>query len=521
VISLANILSFAGSADAKERSTGVRVSLLSKASWSVVAAFCAILGRFVTGVLIARILGPSEAGRLAFFLWVVEAVSACVNLGQQSSLTRFQAQLYGEGKAEVAGALARWIYKRYLGLSAVGALVIGLVFWNSEKGNGWVWLLTGCLFVAQGLGNVYQASLDGRQCFAAKARLNFCSNVLLVIGVAVGALYFGLVGVLGGYLLSALVPGVLSVTLLRQEFHEFPPKEMPVPEELRRAVWRYAIPTWVASLTTAIVWSRMEVFFLNRFWDSREIALFTVGLTLASMATQGPLMFLGAFMPHFAERHGAHDLAGIQRAYRTGTRFMAFLLFPLSFGGAVVTPVLLPLLYGPAFAPGVNTAMVLMAGSAVSFISIGSALIYGLNRSSFHAWVGGAGAVLSVAGGLVVVPLWGAFGAACSRVVVQGLITVCTMVFIARGLRCGTPLRDLARIGLAALACAGSAGIVLHFLPTAIGLVLAIGLGGLVYGVGCRWLGVVRVEDLDVFKRVLGRLPGWVRLFLPQTGNHE
>lgn len=477
-------------------------SLLRKTGWSVLGSLASLSSRFVVGIVAARLLGPAGTGRLAYLLWAAETVNVVASLGLQNSAARFVADLRGQGRANEASRLARWLYTRYLALAMVSAALIaaGLPRAGSAPGGG-IWYAVGAYVLAQGLGNFYIAYLSGMQRFDSVARLNFVSSLTLVAATVTGAALFGVEGAVAGYLAAALPPAVMGLAVLRRASGAQAPQRL-----LRRRCLRYAMFTWLAALVSAIVWSRIEVFFIERYWDMHAVAMFVIGLSLSSLVTQGPLLATGPLMPHFAGLAGARDRVAIRATYANGTRLLALTLFPMCLGLASIAPAMLPLLYGAAFAPAVPSAVVLIAFSALSFGNVGSALVYGMEKSYFIAATGAAGAVLSLTSCLLVIPHWGTWGAVWCRAGVQTTMILLGLWYIGARLSCPVPFRALAKTLLAAGLSAICSYLTVRAEPGLTGMAVAIPTAACVYLALIRALRLVRGEDLDWIESALSRL---------------
>ncbi|MGB6067594.1 MAG: oligosaccharide flippase family protein [Desulfomonilaceae bacterium] len=479
-------------------------SLVTKTTWSAVASLANTVGRFIASVIIARRLGPSGVGQLAYLIWLIDFMNVFSNLGLQNSLTRFLAELYGRGRSSESSLFAGWIFRRYLISVITGGLLVALVSarFSRHASVGSATGLLVLLFMLQGLASLTTAELTGRQRFDTLARINGFAAILLVVGQIFGVYFFGLLGAIGGYIIGALLPGLFSLGMLRSGSPGWRPEPA-----LQRRIWKYAAYTWLAAIVSAFVWSRVEVFFIERYWNPHEVAMFTIGLSLAALATQGPSLLLGALLPHFAALFGAGDKAAIDRAYSTGTRLMGLLLFPLAFGGAAVTPVLLPMLFGPQFAPAIPNAMVLMALSCLGFAGVGSSLVYGMERSRFIAFGGFLGAAVSLGACVWIIPIYGAWGATWIKVFVQIGMIALGMWYIAYRLNCSVPLRSLSKAMLSAGGCATVAWVILHAWPAVAALPLAILLGAFTYVWLVRVIGAVNGEDARLFRSIFSRFP--------------
>lgn len=467
-------------------------------------------------------LGPEGVGRIAYIVWLIEIANVFSCFGLPITLTRYLAELHGRGATEQATSFAQWIFIRYLFLAVLGSAVVGMLFIRSSQYTGSASILPVLLllFLSNGLQAINQADLAGQQRFDLLARINVAATVALILGVSVGGYFFGVIGVLCGYVTGALLPAAYSFTMLRGLS-----LRQPIDSALRRRVWKFTFNTWLAMVVSAFVWSRVEIFFLERYWNVHEVAMFTVGLTFANMVQQVAALFSGAFMAHFSGLIGDGNHELIQRHYETATRLTAFVLIPLAFGGAAIMPVILPLLFGLKFTPAVPNAMILTTTAALAFSTIGSSLIYAKERSGFIALGGLAGAILSIAAGLLIISRYGAWGAVWSRLLIQcTMIALGTFYTITR-LNFSFPFKSIGNAFIAASLCGLSAWCVIYVVMNPfIALGIAVPLGAVVYILSIKVFRVLGLEEVDHLKSISGRLPVRVRTPICQmidaiTGN--
>jgi O-antigen/teichoic acid export membrane protein len=240
--------------------------------------------------------------------------------------------------------------------------------------------------------------------------------------------------------------------------------------------------------------------------------MFTVALSLTTLATQGTLIFGGALMSHFAGLIGTGDVTGTKKAYATATRLTALLVFPCCFGCAAVTPVLLPSLYGERFAPAIPSAILLLLFAAFTTSAMaGSAAVYAHERSAFIFWGGLLGALLSLGAGFLIIPTFGVLGAVWARGFTQFTMVALGSWYVIHQLRMAAPLKALGKTVLAALACAAVAHTTLQIRPLATFLPVAILSGALTYLLLVRILYLVADEDRQALARMLKSLPGFSR----------
>ncbi len=468
-------------------------SLTSKTAWNFASGVMLIAGRFGAGLVVARLLGPDSLGRIAYWLWLADFAAMAAQLALPASLTRFIADRVGAGESGQVTALRRWIWRRFAGLVALGATLAALAAWTTGAFESplQIALLAG-YFLAQGIWTLAQADLAGQGRFATSAKINAGASLVLLLAVAAGAWQAGVAGAMIGYVVSTAVAAVAGAWQVRGAAAA-PPGEPDA--DLRRDVNRFAFQTWIAVLLSAAVWGRMEIFFLERAWNAHTVAMFTVGLSLVTMVSQGPVLLADALMPHFAGLSGADRHEEIRQTYARATRLIAVLILPFALGGAAIIPVLLPLIYGADFAPASGIAVLLVAGASVQIGVVGGTVIYGLGRARFIAAIGAIGTLLALLAGVTVIPAWGAWGAAVARTAIQCAMTGAGFWFVHSRLKCPVPWASLARTVLAAATCAVVARLVVAAWPRPLALVPAVVAGAAVYLILMRALRVLTAGD--------------------------
>ena len=493
----------------RQTSRPVAASLASKTGWSAAAGGCTIINRVATSIVIARLLGVEGAGQVAYLIWIVTTAVTVLDVGVTSSVSRYVAELDGRGDSSQAGALARRLMLTLLAIVGIG--VIGLsgvseFVFNSPR-SGSEWALLGGLIAAQSFGAFYRAYLGGRHRFRDLAALAIPCTILQQTGLVLGVIWFGVYGAILGYLFGAVVPAVLSLRILRASS-----VRETVQPDLKQRVTRNALYVWGAAIVSMFVWSRTEIFFLGRFVGADAVAMFAVGLAMATIAVQGPLLLVGPLLPHFSKQSTDDDQTPLRETYATGTRLMALLVFPACFGLVGITPVILPLIYGEAFSGAIPTAMILIAGGAfAATASVGSSLVYALERARFICITGLIGAMLAVIAGFLIIPLTGAVGAATCRIILQLTFIVIGTVYIARSLECPAPLRALFAIIASATMCGAAAYTCTIWIDSPMSVCVSIPAGAATYLAALRLTRAVPARDIELLRSTARWAPRWAQ----------
>jgi O-antigen/teichoic acid export membrane protein len=461
-------------------------------------------------------LGVEGAGLVAFAVWLALILTPVVDGGMALTVGRFLPDLKGQNETAAANALPGRLARNLLfynlaamaalaGLYAVAARAIpdaayAVFHGPAERASVALILLVAALVLFQSFALFGTAYLRGSQKFVRLAILTAISMISQILCVYLGGRFFGVTGTVGGYLLGQVYLAAAAVRLLWRGGDVTP--------NLARRTQQYARFSWAANVCNTFVWSRIEILFLQSYWGFREVGLFSVALALSALASQGPLLLTGAFLQLLAEKHGRDDRQGLQFAFESGTRLLALLAFPACFGMAAVVPVLLVLLYGPAFAPAVPASMIIVTAAAFSITTvIGTHLVNAVGRSDFIFWSSLAGAVLSAILGFALIPSLGLLGAAISRTITQLAMVGLGLWFITDRLGFSYPLGSLWRILLSSLAASLAAFAVVNLVGHISGLIAAVVLAFLVYTVCLRLFGAMHPNDIALSRRLCGSLP--------------
>jgi O-antigen/teichoic acid export membrane protein len=503
---------------------GARQFTRNSAFGSLAGVLTALSSVFAS-VIVAHALGVAATGVVAFAMWVAMVAAAIVDLGVQASLARYLPELLATGR----GDQARWLTSllwRWLACSCAAAVAAlgAWAWWRWQSGvlsdgEAILWGLIGIACALQALTGFTSGYLRGVQRFDRLALLTVASLACQLGGVAIGSVEWGATGAVAGYCAGSAVPAAMSF--------RHAAAGGPGSKELRIRVRRYALYAWAGALSSTFVWSRAELFFLQRSTGSAAVGLFTVAVTLANFAAQGPVLLTAGMLPYFAQSFGRGAVDEMRRAYATATRVLTFLVLPTCFGVAALLPTALPMVYGQAFADAVPAATVLVLAAGIgASASVGATVVMAMDRSDIVFVSGLIAAALSVAAGLTVIPAFGLMGAAWSRAAIQVIAVAIGIWFVYWRLGFPLPLFDLTKLLLAAALCGVAARTCLVLLPGRGALAAAIAAGAISYAVAVRALRALHPDDADRLRALCRSLPRSIRitcergigLLAPETG---
>jgi len=361
---------------------------------------------FITGQLQARALGPTGRGELA-------AIIVPVTLAPQIlafALGAYAAREAASGRRSV-NELVGSVGLPLLLISAIGMAGALPAADALANGNGTVetYLAIGFLILPIGLlGGLGFAILGG------------LGRWTLVIASKMIAVCVPFIGIVALYLLDEMSVGrVAALTLAGGVLSVIPAFAVmaragrPV---LRMTVSRASISfgfrSWVGGLAQ-LANARLDQLLMIPLVSASELGLYAVAVSLAGLSS----FLSGALGPPLITRVAGGDTAIVPRALRVTLGAVATMNLAL----AVVTPLVLPLLFGADFKGAVDQALVLLlAGVPLAGISVLAAALAADGAPGTSSVGEGIALAVTVPGLVLLVPGLGGMGAAIVSLLAYG-----------------------------------------------------------------------------------------------------
>jgi O-antigen/teichoic acid export membrane protein len=388
---------------AAARSFGAHVLLTSGSN-----ILLALLG-VLTGALAARLLGPDGRGQLAAMQMWPNFLAAIANLGLPEAVVYFSARATARSGRYLGSAVS-------LNLLLSGAFM-GLGYWAlplllPAQSPEVIWAARWYLLLLP-LQAIYlpQHSFRGLSDFTAWNALRFLAGFGWLFVLAFGALsgrtspaFFAL-----AYL---AVLGALAVPMLRLTRRRVPPPYRP---DLGQwgPMLRFGLPS-VTSGIPRMLNLRLDQMLMAALLPAHTLGLYVVAVTWSNAVTPFPSALANVLFPRTAAQPLAEDR---HRVFAKGIRLAVLSTGCVAAAVVVVTPWVLPLLFGAAFAAAVPAALILVAASAVASVNmVLEEGLRGLGRPVLVLWAELCGLAVTVTALLFLLRPFGIVGAALASV---------------------------------------------------------------------------------------------------------
>ncbi len=479
------------------------------ASASLAASVLDKVANVVLVVLLARVLlTPAEYGLLNVALAALSVVSILATLGLPKSTARYVNDHLDGDSGQVPHVLRT-------GATAVGlttvVVVLALAVFHRPiadlLGQPTVapFLLVGTLYVAVRAGfkflNAVFQGVNRVDLSALTAGVNGVARVAFAVGlVAIGlGAYGAFLGYVAGYAVAVAVGGVL----LLGRVYDAGDAAAEMEAGLGRRLVEYAVPL-TATRGANVLDKKVDVVLVGSLASLAAAGYYTVAKQLSDIVSMPAASFGFALSPVLGEQSGTGDRERAARLYEQSLTYVLLCYVPACLGLVLVARPTVVYVFGTAYAPAVPVVQVFSGFILVNAINkiTSDALDY-MGRARARAAVKSAMAVSNAGLNVLLIPVYGAVGAAAATVFTYTVYTG-TNVYVIHtelGLR---PLRLVRRAAVVCGIALGMGAVVTLALPLVGGLGTLFGVVGMGVGV---WAvlgvssGLLDVDQLRTFVR--------------------
>jgi O-antigen/teichoic acid export membrane protein len=380
----------------------------------------------VTSVLIARALGP--AGRGAYYLpvTIVLVTSVVVNVGTVQAQLRLWSRRTASGNDFVTAGFVLTAISSVIAFAGIFLLVSNFDLASSDELRP-KYLAIALLALPASIhlarsGSLLALNRDLRGVNHARLAGAIVQTTGTAVLFALDRLTVNSVLVM--YVLSVATPALLVAVWTRKIGHV----RLPIPWSFIRDYLKLGLQLGPAGILLFLS-LRLDVFFIARYQASKEVGLYSVAVTVAELVW----LVTEALRISVSERlANAPKKEALDVTYRA-VRMTVIVAAGIASGIAITAPILIPTLFGDAFAPSVTAVWILLP--ATLFMAVWQSQINTLVRFS-RPWTTSAIAAIALVvngvGNLLMIPLIGIRGAAFASLLGYSVGAILTCLALAR-----------------------------------------------------------------------------------------
>ncbi|MEW6041332.1 MAG: polysaccharide biosynthesis C-terminal domain-containing protein, partial [Elusimicrobiota bacterium] len=219
-------------------------------------------------------------------------------------------------------------------------------------------------------------------------------------------------------------------------------------------------------------------------------------------------VFWEVLLPSISGFYGNGDDYRARRTYYLACRYIAFLSWPIGIAGIVLAYPFLHYVYGHEFVRSENVLQILFFASIiVSLDSPSGALFFAMEKQSLIIKFSAILAFLNIVMDILLIPRYGALGAAFCNGTVQIIGSIIGLIYIYKVFNYAYPIKSISKIAFSSLFM-GVVMLVIVKTDTKIsGFIMALLIGPFIYLISCIVLGSFENEDLEILNKCIDVAP--------------
>ena len=391
------------------------------AAWHGVAQLCLTASGYIVAVVLARSMGPIDFGTYGVIYSLLMALELTVNLG-------------------IPGAIARLIAERESDEQGLGGTAVTLVALCSATAFTVLWpaapLLASALNVTDGAVLLRVAIIDipffgayhvtahvlnGRRDFITQSVATIFYSITKVIGMVVlGYLGISIAGALVVNIAASVV-GLIIVARVVGRGIFVPTLACAAP------ILRLAGPVALIGLGTQFL-LYVDLWSIGAFAVGEPVdkGFYVAAKNLARIPNLLSFVMMAVLVPSIGRARATGDVETVARLIKGTTRFLAVTLLPGCALMAIEARPLMELMFSAAYTPGAPylTLLVLANGLFHTLMTTAIAILLATKRQRLGAVLAVSALVPSLAFSALLVPKFGAIGAAYSTVLASALTAI-------------------------------------------------------------------------------------------------
>ncbi|MFH0978578.1 MAG: flippase [Candidatus Woesearchaeota archaeon] len=446
---------------------------------------------FFLTIIISRNLGVASFGEFSFIVSFTALFSVVSDLGIKVMSKR---ELSVEKQDNTNLVFNSILAKAFLSVSMIVAIVI-FSFVLGFKGELNLLLLMSLCVILMSFSDyfnfVFQAFDNMSYGIIAQAERVILRLVLTFLFLSIG---LGLWGILVAYLIACLVELATLIIL-----YHIRVKRLTLNFDLRstKRIIIASLPLG-GTLFFTMLYFKIDMTMLFYFRGEIESGIYGAAYNLLDMLQFIPLSLTAALAP-CATRYFVCSRRKLARLYHDASKYMILISVPTAFGFLALGDKIISLLYGNEFTSATPVARLLIFAAIPLFLNyVSTSILVASHHEKFNLYSMIVAFVINIVGNLILIPLYGIYGATFSTLLCEILLLIGNTWYITS---------KLFKINLASyfwipILLSFATSIVLRLLSW-LNTFLLILIGVVTYSLLLYIFGVVKEKDLTIFRSII------------------
>lgn len=497
----------------------IKEKILKNTVFNFLSSLILSISRFVTSVIIARMLGPVLMGAYSLVTFTISVLDIITSLGLQNLAIKYISEFDGENNTDTREKIIRYILKIKIILTIAGSIFLITFsrffarFYADDNLKTYI-LIAAIALLPAGIAAIGRSIMQGLQDYRALTFQALLSAPLSII-ITLFFLYLGFSvnGVIAVTVFTSTVDLIIYYFFIRRHIKLRFCLKTSLPPDLKKRLITYNWHLAIIVILDAIIWQRSEVFFLGRLSSQADVAFYSVAYNLSSWIIAFlPGMFGNVLFPVMSELFGKNEKNKLNELYILSTRYLMIFSIPFCFAGIGLSSTIIRLMYGSAYLPMTPVLNILLVSSCFGIIaSPGSSVYYATERQRYIIKIGLCIAIVNIILNLSLIPSFGAIGAAIVNSFSQIAAVLIGTSVICRALSIRFPIKDLVKTIFSGLCMLAWINLSSFFIEGILHAILSFLTGIIIYVIMIFEFKVITKTDVKLFGGMKEKFPAIIQ----------
>ena len=482
------------------------INIFKNSIWNVILFGSYGITGIAISILIARYLGPEMMGEYSFIVWLIGLLVTCIGLGLPNTITKFISEFMGSGDEKAAQVVFAKLTQIQLIIALLITLsLIGIFYPALSSVKRQYYLIAFVSLTPLCMSAFLTSAFHGVQNFKITSMvgtgINFSQLILVIVCIVFD---LGLKGLLAVPIISSGIH-----TLLLWKYTTFSiSSRFTMPKAQSEKIIKYALSIYWIILLSVIVWQKLEIFFLKLYATSEEIAFYSIALNITMFMIGFTGLFSAVIFPVFSNYWGSGDREGIQKIYNKAIKAIVIFYLPICIIVIAIAKPIIAVMYSSEYR-AVSFLLIILTASSL-FFALGillTSLIQALNKPEIQAKYVTALALINVLFDFILIPTYGAVGAAIANSSVKIIVFPLWIWVVKKQLGFSFPAREMFMCIVPNIPLAIILFLIGSYFPHLPGIVLVIFVAVVMYPLFLFFFRTITADDIRAVQEISTILP--------------
>ncbi|MFQ5685581.1 MAG: flippase [Candidatus Scalindua sp.] len=375
----------------------------------------------------ARKLGDEDFGKLSFAYSFTGICFIAADFGLTTLLIRNVSRQKDLTREYVGNILTLKIVLSLICISAIGLFVF---FTDYPADVTTILVIFGGVMFFKALIDFFCAVLNAHERMDIEALLKGTNNILLLLsGIVVLAIGFGLFGVTNVFLIVYLIGSIIGFYIVYVSIAEIRP-------HFNLRFWKYILRESLPLALTVIftvIYFKIDVVMLSLIrGDNSEIGWYSAAMRLVELVVVLPALIVSALFPIVSSLY-KESIDSLKNIFRTSFRYLLAIALPIALGTLLLSERLIFTIYGKEYFKTVPALKILAISLIFIFVNyILMNILVAVDRQKTNAIIAGTCVFVNIALNLCLIPQYGYLGAGTATVITEIVLFGLGLCFVAK-----------------------------------------------------------------------------------------